>query len=255
MSAQVLVERHGRVLRVTVNRPRVHNALSRDVLRRLRAAFDHACDDAELACAVVTGAGARYFAAGGDLRDLAEARAEPDVRRMAEEARAALDAVRTFPLPVVALLNGDAIGGGAELAVACDFRLLRSGAHIGYVHGRLQIAPAWGGGTDLAALVGPARALRMTTRAELVPAEVAVAWGLADAVAPAGRLDAALDDFIAPLLERTPQVLRACKAQAIAARRGLPFEQRRARELDDFVASWVDPAHWAALERLMPDAT
>ena len=247
----VRVERHGRVMRVTLNRPDKHNPLSRAVLARLRGIFDDAREDEAIACAIVTGAGDRYFAAGGDLRDLAGVREESDVRAMANEARAALDAVRDFPVPVVALLNGDAIGGGAELALACDLRVMREGTYIGYIHGRLAITSAWGGGPDLVSVAGPARALRMTARCELVPAATALEWGLADAVAPAGALDAALDDFIAPLLKQARTALRGCKAQARAARAGRNYEERRALELDAFVATWTHADHWAAVDRIL----
>ena len=248
---EVLVERAGRVLRVTLNRPDKHNPLSRALLARLREVFEGARDERDLACAVLTGAGDRYFAAGGDLRDLAHVRAEADVRAMATEARAALDAVRSFPLPVIARVNGDAIGGGAELALACDLRVMRDGAHIGYVHGRLAITSAWGGGPDLAALVGPARALRMTSRCELVPAATALDWGLADAIAGAEALDATLAEFIAPLLKQPAVALRGCKAQALAARRGDPYADRRALEQTYFVATWTHDDHWAAVDRIL----
>lgn len=247
----VLVERSDRVLRVTLNRPDKHNPLSRAVLARLREIFEGARDDRDVACVVLTGAGDKYFAAGGDLRDLAEVRAEADVRVMATEARAALDAVRNFPLPVIARINGDAIGGGAELALACDLRVMREGAHVGYVHGRLAITSAWGGGPDLTALVGPARALRMSSRCELIPAATALDWGLADAIADGDALDATLAEFIAPLLRHSTAALRGCKAQALAARRGLAYEDRRAIEQDFFVATWTHDDHWAAVERIL----
>jgi enoyl-CoA hydratase/carnithine racemase len=248
---EVSVERAGRVLRLTIDRADKHNPLSRSVLARLRAILESHRNDEALACVVLTGAGDRYFAAGGDLRDLAEVREEPDVRAMAEEARAALDAVRDFPLPVIARVNGEAIGGGAELAVACDFRVMRDGAHIGYVHGRLAITSAWGGATDLCALVGPARALRMTARCELVPAATALQWGLADAAAPADGLDAALQAFIAPLFEQTATALRGCKALTRAARRGENYAALRAIEQSYFVQTWTAPPHWQAVERIL----
>jgi enoyl-CoA hydratase len=251
VSDEVLAERNGGVMRVTLNRPDKHNPLSRAVLARIRAIFDDARDELGLSCVVLTGAGDKYFAAGGDLRDLAEVRAEPEVRAMAIEARAALDAVREFPLPVIALINGDAIGGGAELALACDLRVMREGAHIGFVHGRLAITSAWGGGADLAALVGPARALRMTARCELIPAATAVQWGLADVMASGAELESALQEFIAPLLKQTVTALRGCKAQALAARRGLPHEERRAIEQDFFVATWMHSDHWNAVDRIL----
>jgi enoyl-CoA hydratase/carnithine racemase len=200
---------------------------------------------------VVTGAGDRYFAAGGDLRDLSSVRQADDARQMAEESRAALDAVRTFPVPVVALVNGDAIGGGAELALACDLRLMREGARIGYVQGRLGITSGWGGGTDLCAVVGPARALRMMSRAEMIPADTALAWGLADAVAPADALEDGLRAFLAPLLEQTRMTLCGFKAQALAARRGETYASRRAVEQDWFVRTWVSAEHWAASDRVL----
>ena len=248
---ELRVERDGRVMRVTLNRPEKHNPLSRAVLARLREIFEGARDDEGIACAVLTGAGDRYFAAGGDLRDLAAVRQAPEVRAMAVEARSALDAVREFPVPVVARLNGDAIGGGAELALACDLRVMREGTQIGYIHGRLAITSAWGGGPDLVSVVGPARALRMTARCELVPASTALEWGLADAVAPAGELDAALEEFIAPLLKQTRTALRGCKAQARSVRSGRSRDERRELELDAFVATWTGDEHWAAVERIL----
>ncbi len=247
---EVRVELAGRILRVTLNRPDKHNPLSRAVLRRLREVFS-AAPPAELACALLRGAGERYFAAGGDLRDLASVRSDADARHMAAEARAALDAVRDFPVPVVAYVNGDALGGGAELALACDLRVMREGAHIGFIQGRLAITSAWGGAVDLAAVVGPARALRMTTRCELVAAATALDWGLADAIAPIDSQDAAIDAFLTPLLKQSPTALRGFKAFAAAARRGAPFEERRALEQDYFAATWTHPDHWAAADRLL----
>ena len=250
--APLRVVRDGRVLRVTVDRPAKHNPLSRPVLAALRAALAANAADPELMCVLLTGAGNRYFAAGGDLRDLDEVRSRDAARAMAEEARAALDAVREFPVPVVAVLNGDAIGGGAELAVACDFRIMRDGTHIGFVHGRLAIASAWGGGPDLAALVGRARALRMTARCELVEARIACDWGLADAhAADEAALEAAVSEFVAPMLRQTPLALRACTQQARALRRGLGYDERRAIEQRNFVDTWVHADHWAAVDRFL----
>ena len=148
------VVRDGAVLRITVDREARHNPLSRPVLAALRRALHEHAHDEALRCALITGAGQRYFAAGGDLHELDAVRTPEQAREMSDEGRAALDAVRDFPVPVLAVMNGDALGGGAELALACDFRLMREGAHIGFVHGRLAITSAWGGGPDLAALAG-----------------------------------------------------------------------------------------------------
>jgi enoyl-CoA hydratase/carnithine racemase len=246
----VRVDRAGPVLRLTVARPQRHNPLSLEVLRAIRDALLAARDDPTLACVALRGAGDRYFAAGGDLNELDAVRTAEAARGWSDESRAVLDVVRDFPLPVVALLNGDAIGGGAELAVACDFRVMREGAHVGYIHGRLGITAAWGGGADLVALVGPSRALRMMVRHELVPAGVALQWGLADAVVPADRLELGFDEFIAPMLSVPSATLRAMKAITRAARAGGSHEALRELESRSLVDSWMRPEHWAAVERV-----
>jgi enoyl-CoA hydratase/carnithine racemase len=123
---------------------------------------------------------------------------------------------------------------------------MRQGAHIGYVQGRLAITSGWGGGPDLCAVVGPARALRMMSRSEPVPAATALAWGLVDAVVPADAVETGLRDFIAPMLEQTRTVLAGFKAQALAARRGDSYEARRASERDYFVTE-----HWAASDAVL----
>jgi len=248
---EVLYERRGRSLHITINRPDKHNPLSRGVLEKLRTLFLQAGEEDDLACVVLSGAGQRYFAAGGDLRDLAEVRSTEQTQAMSRQARAALDAVRECPVPVIALLQGDAIGGGAELALACDMRVMREGTRIGFIHGKLQITSAWGGGPDLVALIGSARALRMTTRCELIPAQLALQWGLADAVAPADDTSTVLAEFIAPMLRMSGKVLRGCKAQTLAWRQGRTYAERRQIEQEALVETWTHDDHWTAVAPLL----
>lgn len=243
------VQRDGHVLRVTINRPNKQNPLSRAVLEQLHHSFEDAARDQDLSVVVLRGAGERYFSSGADLRELGKVRGAREIQAFAQEARAALDSIRRCPVPVVAAINGDALGAGAELAVAADFRVMREGAHIGYIHGELQINSAWGGGPDLVDLVGAPRALRMMTRCERVPAALALTWGLADEIAESGALDAAVAAFVEPMLRLTPAALRACKEQTVAKRRGAGPDERRAIEHRNFVASWVSDAHWREAER------
>jgi enoyl-CoA hydratase/carnithine racemase len=236
---------------VTVNRVRKHNALARPVLAGLAAAVRAAGARDDVRYLVVTGAGERYFAAGGDLRDLANVRDEAAVMAMMEEAGAALDAIRTCPVPVIAFLNGDAIGGGAELALACDMRLQSANARIGYIQAKLGITSAWGGGPDLFQLVGPANAMRMMSRCELICAEQALSWGLTDAVISDGPHGQDFAAFTKPLNNCPPQVLRGIKAQAIAARQGLGWKAHRAVEQKHLVQTWLHDDHWTASEKFL----
>lgn len=240
----ILIERSGTVLRVTVSRPEVRNALSRATLAALEAAFgDHAADP-ELRLCIVTGAGDRSFAAGGDLKELADARSLEDGRRMAETGKAALEALRRLPFPTLAVLNGDALGGGAELALACDFRIAARHARIGFIQGRLAISTGWGGGIGLARRVGSDVALRLLARAELLSAEDALRLGLVDAVTEEGEtLEQAVERFAAPVLAQSPLVLRAFKS---VVRSGSPELETRL-----FAETWAHQDHWAAVERVL----
>ena len=236
---------------ITIARAHKHNALARSVLAELAAAVRDAGALPATRLVVLTGAGDRFFAAGGDLLDLANVRDEAATLAMTDEARGALEVIRCCPVPVIALLNGDAIGGGAELALACDLRLQSAHARIGFIQARLAITSAWGGGPDLCRLVGAARAMRMMSRCEMVDAPQALAWGLADAViGDAGDVTA----FLAPMLACAPQVLRGIKAQTLSARRGDSLDAARAIEQRHLLATWLHEDHWRASEKLLSKA-
>lgn len=240
------------MLHVTINRPEKRNALRSDVLREIRQTMEHYAADETLVAAVMTGAGDKCFAAGGDLQEFDSLRSEADVGRMALEGRAALDAIRDFPVPVTAALNGDAIGGGAELAVACDMRVFGHHARIAFVQGLLSISPAWGGGIDLIRIVGGANALRLLSRSDFVAAGEALELGIAQAVASSDEtIDDAMEAFLKPIRNKKPQVMRAFKALAIEARKA--GEGQRMRDLEQrlLVGTWCHPDHWEAHDKVL----
>lgn len=252
----LLTERRGEVLRLVINRPEKRNALSRSLLKALEEAADAHSQDETLKLAIVTGAGDRSFAAGGDLHELSTVRDQESAAQVAEDSRRALDALRSFPVPVVAALNGDALGGGAELAAACDFRVAAAHARIGFIQGRLAISTAWGGGVDLLQIVGPSVGLRLLCRNELLSAADASAIGLVDlAATPGETLEAAVERFCAPILELAPQVLRTFKALCRGHRRGEPRSNLEALENRNFAENWVHPDHWAAADAILSRRT
>jgi len=252
MTSEIIVDvRESGLVWLTINRPRKHNALARSVLDALASALRTAGNDERTRCIVLRGAGEKYFAAGGDLVELASVRSDEEIDAMAVHATAALDAVRHCRVPVLAYVNGDALGGGAELAVACDMRLIASHARICFVQGHMGITSAWGGGPDLCALVGPARALRMMSRCEMVNAELAVDWGLAETEVRGGPEADSVKEFLAPILARSPLVLRGIKEQISAWRNGLSFSLRREVERKNLLATWASPEHWAAVDRFL----
>ncbi|CAN5815664.1 enoyl-CoA hydratase/isomerase family protein [soil metagenome] len=251
----IAIERHASgACWITIDRVQKHNALARSVLGDLATAVREASDLRDTRLIVLKGAGERFFAAGGDLLDLASVRDEPATLAMTDEARGALDAIRFCPVPVIALLNGDAIGGGAELALACDMRLQASHARIGFIQARLAITSAWGGGPDLCRLVGGARAMRMMSRCEMVDAQQALAWGLADAVIGDGAEGLDVQAFLEPMLACPPQVLRGIKAQTMAWRRAETYDAARAIEQQQVLQTWLHDDHWRASEKLLSKA-
>ena len=246
----VNVREHGLVW-IAINRPHKHNALAGPVLDALARSIRNVADDPRTRCIMLRGAGEKYFAAGGDLVELASVRSDEQVNAMADQATTALDAVRNCPVPVVAYVNGDALGGGAELAVACDLRMFASHARIGFLQGRMGITSAWGGGPDLCALVGPARAMRMMSRCEMVDAGLALAWGLADLEVQDGPEGEDAQRFLRPLLERSRVVLQGIKEQTTAWRNGLPVSSRREIERRNVLTTWASVEHWAAVDRFL----
>lgn len=247
----VVEERAPGVIWITIDRAQKHNALARNVLSGIADAITVESNRRETRLIVLTGAGDRFFAAGGDLVELASVRDEAAVIAMTDAARVALDTVRNCAVPVLAYLNGDAIGGGAELALACDMRMQASHARIGFIQAKLAITSAWGGGPDLCQLVGAARAMRMMSRCELVDAEQSLRWGLADAVISDGPAGADIQAFITPMLACSQPVLHGIKAQTATWRQGASYDARRALEQQQLVTTWLHQDHWNAAEKLL----
>ena len=252
-SSQILTERRDRVLYITIDRAEKHNALSLSIIAALGRVFLDAAGDDSLIAAVVRGAGEKTFAAGGDLRELAELRTAAEAERMAVDTKLAFDTIRDFPVPVIAAMNGNAFGGGAELAVSCDFRVTAPHARIGFVQGRLALATAWGGGPDLLNLVGRARGLRLLTTCEMLTPEQALDIGLYDAVGSDGEaFDETIENFLEPMRKQVPQSMRAFKAVSISHRRGDSRAAMHEVETSMFVKTWVHDDHWEAAERVLP---
>ena len=245
----LLIDRRDGVLTLTINRPEQRNALRMDLLDELgQTLADHAADD-NVKCAVISAAGDRCFAAGGDLKELDAIRTTDQAEAMSKRGRRALDQVRRFPLPVIAALNGLALGGGAELAMACDLRVAVPHADIGFLQGQLNVTTAWGGGIDLVAAVGTRRALELLASARRVPADEALALGIYDRVCDGDQpLTECLEQYLQPYLSRTRAVLEGFKSITTGHRQAV-HERLSGVEQRHFVKTWTHPDHWDAVEK------
>ncbi|GGQ33544.1 enoyl-CoA hydratase/isomerase family protein [Streptomyces mutabilis] len=223
---------------VTIDRPHARNALDLDTMGELEKALDAAEGASALA---VTGAGDRAFVSGGDLKELSRLRTESEASGMALRMRALCDRIAAFPGPVMAALNGHALGGGAEVAVAADIRVAADDTRIGFNQTRLAIVPAWGGAERLARLVGPGRALLLAGTGRVLDASEAERLGLVDLVLPRAEFDRHWRDLARSLATR-----QAREVKSLTTRTRSPQEAAAA-----FARLWVSQEHWQAAEKVM----
>lgn len=171
---------------VTLNRPERMNALSKQLLIEIGQVFRALATDKNTRVVVLTGAGEKAFCAGADLKER-QGMSENDVRGLLRLYRESFGAIDRCPKPVVAAINGVALGGGFEVALSCDLRVVAKGAIVGLPETSLAIIPGAGGTQRLSRLIGPARAKELILLAKKCDAEQALALGLVTAVAPAGQ--------------------------------------------------------------------
>ncbi|WNB90503.1 enoyl-CoA hydratase/isomerase family protein [Bacillus sp. NEB1478] len=145
----VLWHKNNQIGWITINRPHVRNAINFDVMSKLQELFNLAKDDDDVKVLVITGAGTQAFCSGGDLGAFHSLKTEQEALGMLLKMGKVLEELFFFPKPTVALVNGFAVGGGCELAAACDIRLARAEAKVGFIQGRLGITTGWGGGSYL----------------------------------------------------------------------------------------------------------
>lgn len=183
----VLAVRHGTTMLLTLNRPEAGNAIDRHTAQALQAALQACQGDASLHAVVITGTGTRFFCTGGDVKAYARLESPQELEQVFGLMRDACDLMERLPCVVIAAINGYAVGGGAEVSVACDLRVMDTAAEIGFPQSRLGLTPGWDGGERLIRTVGRAHAAMLLFSGLRVDAQRARAIGLVDEVAPAGE--------------------------------------------------------------------
>jgi enoyl-CoA hydratase len=225
-----------RVATLTVNRPEKRNALSAAVRRDILEALDELRHEDEVRVLVFTGAGEKAFIAGADITEFAER--SPLEQRTVMEGRRVFDEIAAYPKPTIAMVNGFALGGGCELAMACDLRVAARSAQFGQPEIRLGLIPGGGGTQRLPRLVGAGRALRMILSGELVAAEEAHRIGLADMLVDDERLLETTMELARAIAGHSPVALRLAKA-AVAAAWETPLGSGLALERELFITAFA----------------
>lgn len=219
----VLTETADRILTVTINRPEKLNALNGDVIEGLRAAFHSAKTDPDVGVVILTGAGEKAFVAGADIATF-QSLTPILARDYARRGQVVLDLIESLGKPSIAAINGFALGGGCELAMACTLRVASKTARLGQPEVNLGVIPGYAGTQRLARLVGKGRALELILTGDPIAAEEAYRIGLVNRVTEPGELIAACRALATKILGKAPIAIRHA-LDAVNHGLEMPFEQ------------------------------
>ncbi len=224
----LLIETADTIARITLNRPDVLNALNRQVIAELGGAMEALRADDSIRGIILTGGGDKAFAAGFDIDELSRFSAA-EAKAVAQEGQALMDLIETLGKPVVAALNGYAIGGGCELALACTIRIAAEHARLSQPEVRMGLIPGFGGTQRLPRLIGKARALQMILSGDMMDAQEACRIGLVDEIVAKGKL---LDKAEAILLTIASNAPLAVRYALQAVNNGMNMTQAQGQQLE-----------------------
>jgi enoyl-CoA hydratase len=241
-----LTENDG-VATLMINRPQVHNAVSLATMTEIERALDWLEADSTIASLILTGAGERSFVSGGDLKDFARITTYEAAVAMSRRMQLITARLRGLPVPVIGAINGDCLGGGCEVALACDIRIVSERAHFGFKQVNLGITPAWGGRRRMVRLVGRSLALTLLLTGELIDAAEALRIGLADRVVASDHVMLTAEQLARTIASNPRMAVRAIK-QMVNQDTSMDDENARGFEADLFAQTWISTDHQEALD-------
>jgi enoyl-CoA hydratase len=224
----ILVEAADAVAVLTLNRPKVLNALNAALFSELDAALDALGADDAVRAVIVTGAGEKAFAAGADIEELARV-SQAEGQALAERGQRVFSKIEKLGKPVIAAVNGFALGGGCELALACTVRIASETAKLGQPEVKLGLIPGYGGSQRLPRLVGKGAAFKILLTGEIIPASEALRIGLVEVVVPAAELMGHAKALASTMASMAPIAVRQCLA-AVHGGYDLPLDEALAYE-------------------------
>jgi enoyl-CoA hydratase len=224
----IRTENRDGILVVTVDRPKVLNALNEQTVNELERVFAEARADESVRCVILTGGGEKAFIAGADINELSKMTPLTG-RDVARRGQAVLSSIERMPKPVIAAINGFALGGGCEIALACHIRIASEKAQLGLPEVTLGIIPGYGGTQRMARLLGKGKALELILTGDKVTASEAERIGLVNKVVPADQLMAAAEEMGRRIAQRGPLAVRAA-IDAVMSGSDMGFEEGQVLE-------------------------
>ena len=196
------------ILYVTIDRPKVLNALNAQTVEEIHRVFEQARGDDRVKAVIVTGGGEKAFVAGADINELAQ-KTPITGKETSERGQFILSRIERFPKPVIAAINGFALGGGCEIALACHIRIASEKAQIGLPEVTLGIIPGYGGTQRMVRLLGKGKAFELVCTGDRIPAAEAERIGLVNKVVPPEQLISAAEEMARKIMSRSPVAVRA----------------------------------------------
>ncbi len=240
---------------ITIDRPKVLNALNAQTVGEIAEAFEAARADAAVKAVIVTGAGEKAFVAGADINELATMTPVTG-KETAERGQRVFRAIETFPKPVIAAVNGFALGGGCELALACHIRIASENAQLGLPEVTLGIIPGYGGTQRMVRLLGKGKALELICTGDRIGAAEAEKIGLVNRVVPADQLMPVAEEMARKMASRGPLAVRAA-IEAVMVGSDMGFDEGQVLEATLFgllaASDDMKEGMTAFLEKRKPD--
>jgi enoyl-CoA hydratase len=235
---------------ITFNRPHVLNALNREAMQRFAVIVNDLHQDETVGVVILTGVNPQAFCSGGDLNELSQLTTEADALDFIALMGDALHQLENLPVPVIAAINGYALGGGSEVAMACDLRIVDQAVKMGFVQARLALTPGWGAGQRLLQAVGYAKAMELLLRAEPIGAEELFTLRLANQIAPTGRAFDVAQQFARRIIGWDADVVKGIK-RLLRAGITQPYDQAHQTERNLFPPLWAAQPHLDAVETFL----
>lgn len=249
MAYQIQIENG--IAKFTIDRPEVRNAINGEVMEGLEQFLEQVENNSAIAYTVITGAGEQAFCSGGDLSEFHRLRTTDEAFPMLSKMADLLYRLATLPMPVIALVNGAAVGGGCEIAIACDYRIVSSEVKAGFVQGTLAITTGWGGATLLFEKDGKHdRVFRLLSEAEVLNAEQLLIAGWATEIFE-GDSNEGLAHFLSKMKKIHPSVHRAYKTIALRKWTADFMRDRMLEEARQCAILWENEAHHNAVEQFL----
>lgn len=229
------------------NRKDVRNAINEEIMQGLTEVLDTLETSNELRAVILTGAGEEAFCSGGDLKWLQSFESRESGMGMSRRMQGILGRLSALPVPVIAVLNGYALGGGTEIAMACDMRIIEEHAYMSFKQARVGLMTGWGGGGRLLRIIGYGRAIELLTTCKELPPEDALKMGLANAVAPKGDGFHVAKAMVEEISKSAPGAIRRLKELLLFGLENT-LDETTGLESSLFADLWVSEDHDEAVK-------